>query len=193
MQITVSLKQSIIAGVIASLIVIYFLDPILTFLARILLSVSSIAFKSYLDRLYCEIATSDPNIPFFFLLMLCGFGTGSITVIFLSYVFKSKIKESTQLIEKAGSVKRFYALILVASFGLILLTVDCYIRLKISSTFRQHMTVIAPTISEQEYKEFFSSFALIENKADYDALTNSLEEVAQKNGLKLPKNKLYYF
>ena len=67
MQIDKGQRKAIAASVIATLIVLYFINPIFSFLGRSLLSISEFAFRSYLDRLYSEIASGDPNYGFLFL------------------------------------------------------------------------------------------------------------------------------
>jgi len=52
--------------------------------------------------------------------------------------------------------------------------------------FKQRLTIIAPKISEQQYKEFMASWASMRTVEDIIALTKKLNDVAAANNIKLP-------
>jgi MFS family permease len=182
--------RAIIAGILASLIVIYFLDPILSFLGRLTLYVAGALFATYLDRLYAEVAISEPNFGFFFLAGAAGTSLGcAIGFILGASVLKKRV---TSIASPPVKYVWLIAIILVViSVPLLAVTVDSYIRLKTTSTFNQRLAVIAPQISDQQRKEFLARFASMESKADFEAVMHTMDEVAVKNKVKLPKNRLY--
>ena len=47
--------------------------------------------------------------------------------------------------------------------------------------------ILAPYMSDQQYKQFKSEFYLIQNKQDYDSLLASLKEIASQENIHLPK------
>ena len=91
-------------------------------------------------------------------------------------------------------MKRVAVPLLAAStviLGGLFLAVDSYVRLRTTSTFRQHLAVIGPVITDQEMKQLLSSWASMRNRNDYDALVNEMHRIAQVNKITLPENKLY--
>ena len=50
-----------------------------------------------------------------------------------------------------------------------------------------NIEIVSPYISDIEYKQFKSSFHLIENKEDYDNLYSQLERVAASYSIQLKK------
>lgn len=185
-------RKAIIASILASLIVLYFLDPILSFLARLTLRIASVLFLAYLDRLYAEVAISDPNFGFYLLNCATGISIG-FTIGFISGAIGLFEKRITSTFTVNRSLW-LGAIVLVAVSVLLLAgTVDSYIRLKTSSTFYQRLAVIAPHITDQQRKEFLARFASMESKANFEAVMRTMDEIALKNNVKLPKNKLYPF
>jgi hypothetical protein len=182
-------RRAIIGSILASLIVIYFLDPILSFLGRLTLRVAGDLFTAYLDRLYAEVAVSELNFGFLFFAWIASIFLGCTIGFILS---KSGIFKKRKSSTPPARLSRFIAIVLcIISVLLLALTVDSYIRLKTASTFNQRLTVITPLISDQERKEFLAGFASMESKGDFEAVMRSMDKVAEKNNIKLPKNRLY--
>lgn len=97
MAIEKNLKIGIFAGLISAIIFIYFLNPILSFIGKIILGVSSRIYKSYIDRIFERLALgSEYNHSFFlsslFLLLLISAGIG-----FMYYVFSDMKSIKKQL------------------------------------------------------------------------------------------------
>lgn len=47
--------------------------------------------------------------------------------------------------------------------------------------------IVAPYISDYQYKQFKSDFYLIKNKQDYDSLLTALKAIASQENITLPK------
>jgi len=56
----------------------------------------------------------------------------------------------------------------------------------LSKSFQQRLTVLAPAITDKEYKLFDAKWANMRSKADYDALNAVIEERAKQSGITLP-------
>lgn len=78
--------------------------------------------------------------------------------------------------------------ILCFSFALICLLYgrQVFIREKVVSAVNG-MEILAPYISDQQYKHLKSDFHLIQNKQDYDSLLRTLDNIAFNNNVELPK------
>lgn len=57
---------------------------------------------------------------------------------------------------------------------------------QISASFNQRLTVLAPAISDVEYKTLKARWASMKSKADYDALVSLMDNRAAELGVKLP-------
>ena len=100
---------------------------------------------------------------------------------------KESRKKSVRDLALAAGLSVFFSVFLLFA------AVDDYIRLKTSSTFRQHLNVLSPYISDQDYKKLISKFASMRSKEDYDDLNKKILELAKQNSIILPENKLYPF
>jgi hypothetical protein len=58
--------------------------------------------------------------------------------------------------------------------------------LQLNTSFNQRLTVLAPRISEQEYKEILASWAGMRNRADYQAVVQRVDSDAAAKGVVLP-------
>jgi len=184
--------RAIAAGIIASLIVFYFLNPILSFLGRLTLKVAAIGFHSYADRIYAEIATGEPNFGFMFLSFVSGIVLGAWA--YLLGVFVGGFRRQG---ERRPPGRRYRIVVpllllvvtLVAFAGL----VDSYIRLKSVSSFQQRLAVLTPHLSDQQRKEFVARFASMRRRVDFESIMRDLDAIASQKKVSLPENKLYPF
>jgi len=71
-------------------------------------------------------------------------------------------------------------LVVTAKFAILQGTVE------IDSSFTQRLTVLAPAISDTEYKTLRARWAGMQGKADYDALVTEMDRRATQLGVKLP-------
>jgi hypothetical protein len=189
--ILVTWRRAIIASILAGLIILYFLDPILSFLGRLTLRIAGALFSAYLDGLYAGVAISEPNFGFYLLLCATGFSLGITSGFILQGLGVIEKRISSTLLPER--VRRVAILSAIISILLLVATVDSYIRLKTISTFNQRLSVITPLITDQQRKEFLARFASMESKADFEAVMRTMDEVAVKNNVKVPKNRLYPF
>lgn len=99
---------------------------------------------------------------------------------------EAEIKESER---KKKRVKRIHILfslslfigVLTASFMIML---QIYVS-SISSKTLKRIDIVAPYISDQEYKQLKSDFFMIENKSDYDNLQKNINAIFEVNQLDL--------
>jgi len=57
----------------------------------------------------------------------------------------------------------------------------------LSVNFKQRMGIIAPYIDDEKEEELWSKWYLMESKIDYINLNYELENIAEKNNVKLKK------
>ena len=64
-------------------------------------------------------------------------------------------------------------------------------QLRVVTSFQQHMTAIAPFITDQQAKQFRSRWTQMRTKGDYDVIYRDLQKIADSNGIRLPPNYIY--
>ena len=208
---------AIITSIIASFIFLYILQPTLGYLGGIFVSVFSSISSKYESDIYRKIAhleITDYAFMIFSLLVI-------ILFLFTLWVLLAPIVEpliyrtfpnlsderpddngedSQSLSERSDDnteKSRFLGRILeplwaaiTCIFCLLFLSTRIY-QLMLITGFKRHMMIVAPYIDEQKEEEIFSSWALMDSRADYDSIYVILETIAADNSIELPANAIY--
>lgn len=188
--------KSIVIGILSSVLFLYFFQPVLDFIGSSFLHLLSMTNSKYSDDFYSKIAHLELiDFSFYWLAILFGgmaMVCGSISIKgFLGMLSK---KEST--LRKNGAKSRgqrvgFYGLnIFIALFMILFLSTKIY-QLKLITSFKQHMRIIAPYIEEQVEEELISEWSIMNSADDYEKIYIRLNKTATDNGLELPENKIY--
>lgn len=197
-------KSGIISGIVASAIFLYFLQPLLELASRVFFRASNFIGSAYVDRIYAQAAHLETQ-DFSFTIFIIYFGgmaaiilSISIRLILKSLITKSNKNENDKDSEKTKtpSPSRLVsaglggALLCVSLFLFSLIAAD-FTQLSTISSFKQHMRIIAPYVDEQKEEELLSQWSLMENQDDYNNLYLIVHAIAEKDGLKLPENRIY--
>ena len=185
-----SIRKGVLASVIASLVILLFVQPILTGLGRLLLWTTNSLWQRLSDQLYISAALGHRN---------------DVDVIILAFVLLPLIIiPSLVLIRRIGRhsaskstttrtpQKRTGALVVLiySAFGVLLsisIVVSSFVDLQLNTSFRQRLTVLAPTLSEAEIRQLEASWAAMRSQVDYEAIVTRMEVIAQTRGVVLPK------
>jgi hypothetical protein len=202
-KVSPAMRAGILSGLVASMLFIYFIDPILSLVGRFVLHFASKLHLLYLDRLYSELATGDIDHAYLLHNLIIVLAIGFITGLWTSVIYIYKHKKTTEE-EKSDSEKDltsysigkvvaafFFSLIIVVV--LLLDLVDSHIRLKTSTSYNQYLTIVSPHINDIEFKTLKAQYASMKSKKDYDNLLEHINSIAKANGITLPDNKLYPF
>jgi hypothetical protein len=193
---------------VALLLIIHFIEPILSFVSHSALGLMSYISQSYLDRLYAESATGEPAYAYY--IFIAPFFLASLGCIeFTSRIIKKtggilkpeKTREIVNVEAKAKSLEvlRAQIVFLAVTLNLVILllttglAVDGFVRLKIISTFKQHVTILEGYLPDADTKLLKAQFASMRSQGDYDAICDSINRLATQHSITLPKNKLYSF
>jgi hypothetical protein len=191
-------RKAIKLGVLASAIftaLLFFAQRIAGLIWSLVLTVGGHLHQGYVDRIYRNAAFDDRyfqgNIMIFLLLVL-------ILMIFV--VVGGSLLLVTEILgtlsptadsASPGRLERWVGmLIAVAMIPIFIITpVELSIAkgiATIGASFNQRITVLAPAISDAEYKTFKARWASMKNKADYDALVSAMDNRANQVGVQLP-------
>jgi len=193
-----NLKFGIISSVVATFLFIYLLDPLLRFVTFLLFKTLGSLARGYTDRLFEQAALLTAPDPSLFLLSMVGGFTAGISTTLLIF-FLLMYPPSDRLQERLRNFRFPKAFIRWSGIVLALLLIvtpviflhSTMFQLRITSSFTQHLVLLAPYISDQEAKLLRSRWTQMKSEQDFDALYRDLNKIAKTNGVVLPENKVY--
>lgn len=196
-----NVKIGIVTSIIATILFIYFIDPILTLFGRTLLQLASRIYSSYVDHLFEKAAlctTMDQAYVLLNLVMglISGSSVGICAGIIIAKIMKKKGLPPSEL-PKIVKLTTFKAVTLGLSAVLFVNLLsfftlwDGWFQLKTISSFQQHMKAVAPYLEEREEKQLWSKWTQMRSRQDYDAIYVRLKTVANAHDLRLPENRVY--
>jgi len=189
-------STSIIVGLLTTIVFLYVLQPLLEFVATIVVFIASYVSTAYIDLLFIQIAhleIMDFGFLFYILLfsLIIGVSLGLLSSKWRSSRSKGEtgeeLKESSVLRKKIISTIFLTVIIL---FCLVQLSTKAY-QLSLISSFKQHVQIIAPYIDEQKEELILSEWSLMKSSSDYDTIYFKLNNIAKINNVKLPENRVY--
>ena len=180
------LRKEILVGVIAAIIMTIFFEPIIRWLWEIITYLGLRTYSGFIDSIYRSAALGHRNhvdALIFFLIL----GLGTTIPIILRIGQKNLMSRLIQILspkfEKVVDVVLFSGLIITASF----LIINTFADLQLTTSFEQRLTVLAPALSEQEYKQIKAEWASMEGRDDFEAINLQMENLAKERNLELPK------
>ena len=178
------LRTGIVGSVIGALIM-FFNGPILNFLWRLILSVGGALHQGYVDKIYRNAARTGGN-PYGEATLLILVVVFIIVGLFWQLEF-AKARASTVL-GVFTTLMEFVTMLLlqVVFLAVLLQTVISRGTSEIAESFTQRLTVLAPAITDSEYKILKARWANMQGKADYDALVGQMDKRAAEVNVKLP-------
>jgi hypothetical protein len=180
------LRERITSGLIVWVLVTIFIQPILSFTWKAIVVVGGFVHQGYVDRIYRSAALGDRD----------AYGLLILATFFLTILITSTLLNVRDMTE--GNIpKSFRITVLAASITAKILAVSSILLIFFAFTittgtkliivsFTQRLTVLAPAISDAEYKTLKARWASMQGKADYDALVVAMDKRAAELGVKLP-------
>lgn len=180
------MKVGIIGGLISSLLVTLFIQPVLSFLWRAILATGGFLHRGYIDRIYRGAAILSSN-PYGATTLQAVVIAGLLVVMFW---LLSQITET----DPFGRQSRLFKVTNVAArTTLFMAPLVLLIRIavlkgteEIADSFTQRLSVLAPAISDNEYKTLKARWASMHGKGDYEAIVSSMDRRATELGVTLP-------
>ncbi|WP_172562918.1 hypothetical protein [Vibrio furnissii] len=191
-----SVRKSLIVSVVASVLVIIFVQPLIDGVGSLLtwgLS-HSVGFMS--DSIYKDAALGMRE-KYSFLMILFLFQGVFIFVlnafrrVFFPELLEKKSIETMSEKEISTKVKRAKVGVFFVGLTLALLTSWLlalqYVGFQMNASFQQRTTILAPYISDGEMKKLKSDWGLMENRQDYIEINANIDNLASENSIKLPR------
>ena len=182
---SLELKVGMVGGLISSVLVLIFIQPIKYFVWTAVLYFGEYVQAGYVDRIYRGAALGDRNIvghlSALVILMVMLFVAGGFLGVgrHLRQDLVGKLFRVFVRIVQVSSIFIPAAMIVVISIsgGV----------MEITASFNQRLAVIAPAISDKETKEWKAKLAMMHGQNDYRALVSAMEKRAKELQIELPK------
>ncbi|MDP2682751.1 MAG: hypothetical protein Q8P28_08110 [Deltaproteobacteria bacterium] len=194
------MKIGIISSVVATILFIYLLDPLLRLITFLLFNVFSSVAQAYTDRLFAQAALlSGPDPSFALLSFLAGISSGILSSFAFTLLFfwnRPEPPKKRQLLTRSQRWLLRWggaAISLLLVGAMILMVFSTMFQLRITTSFTQHLATVAPYITDQDAKVLKSRWTRMRSESDFRALYHDLNQIAEKNELTLPENKVYSF
>jgi len=164
------IKIGVISGVITSVLIIYFIDPFISFVGEIIIGIYENINSAYLDQLYSEIAkgkTVSNSLLLSFLLLAAAM-----------QIMLTLPANGQHNILKVGVVTLFFITAIFSAF-------DGKIRGDAKLEFDQSLAIISPNIEQSKIIKLKADFAQVNSKSSYDDVIEEIRAIANKSGVKL--------
>jgi len=195
-----NIKIGVISSLIASIVFLYLLDPLLRLATYVLTHAFGALSASYMDWLFEEAALlSGPDASLIllssYIALMCGVITGLNTMLLFRNIKKSDVNDRAPRRKFSPFWRRIFYVggnILVI-IGAMISIHSTMFQKRITTSFHQHLTTIAPYVSDQEIKQLSSRWTQMTCEQDYQIIYADLKRIAATNSVRLPRNRMFSF
>lgn len=200
-------RNSLLAGIIGTILFIYFLQPILEFVGNSIVIFYKSFSQSLYNRVFEEMAIGKPDYDFTIILLFNGIVLSFALGAFIATVIPRKIKKEKEEIkgkkkkqqeEQIEPKKRKNSTLKKVFFGVFFLstlffTSLSYIKHTYIQSFEQKIRIITPYTDTLNKNMLISDFSRMKNYDDYQKIINEIEKIAEKNNIELPNTTTHWF
>ncbi|WP_036549764.1 hypothetical protein [Nitrincola lacisaponensis] len=188
-----NIRKSIYASVIASLLVILFIQPILNYSAQFFIWTGDVIYNGFSKRLYEEAALGLREKYSFIIssyLLSIPIVFCIIVIFTILYVNRKRNGES----DRGNRNFIFRKIYVTIAVNLVILFICTFYIMsmnfagfQMNASFNQRMMAIKPYVSDREYDELRSLWARMRSRDDYIAINNNIDNVADKENIFIPE------
>src|SRR6266404_7598212 len=181
MKIDQNVRVGVISSIAATILFLYFLNPIFTFIGRVIFRLGGTLYATYIDKLFAQAALATTTVEFTMYSILSSFvAVGCIIGALEFWQLARRIDATLDPKDDEAkpdlpppSTRRLRVLSAVAVVMAVLIfwfEWNAWFQLRIITSFNQHLTIVQPYISQQEAAMLRSRFARMRNEQDYRAI-----------------------
>jgi hypothetical protein len=205
-----SLRIGVVSSVVASLIIIIFVQPLFNFIWPLLQEWRSSLKDSYINSLYTHAAFGERNwivtelylyanafiIPFLFLLnsrlknRVNKLENRTQEDDGDDHLAEQKFDPGKRIKRLKINIKIQFALIIVLSFFIFHNVFKAYVDIQLNTSFKQRLNAISHKLNVEQEEELISLWARMQTREDYLMINDIIEKTAIINDLELPKELL---
>jgi hypothetical protein len=204
-------RKAIIISVISTIICIYFVEPVISFLGNLGLYIVKAISDTLYNRLFEEIALGKPDYAFTLVVSMFALLTTPILFVAIGLWTRKRRSEDNvdldvateeavespreqQTIEKGRNRFLLLRLLLVIVFLLGLgQMILGDIKIKTIQTFEQRIRILTPYMTQDEKDRIISDFARMKTFGDFDKIDKRLNQIADTSKIELPKTRNHIF
>lgn len=165
------LKIGILGGIVSSVLVIIFIQPILNFIWESTLAFGEAIQAGYIEKIYINIGIPDKDIA-------GNLSLGGVTFIFMVIGYKYFIRAFGGIHrQKYGNTFLSITGILMSIVFMMMFSMSVGIS-KLHSSVERKLVILSPEITDNELKMWHASLAKIKSKKDFDSLNKELDNRA---------------
>ena len=179
---------NVVASVVASVLVIAFVQPFLSLFWDALTGTGSSLLNGLVDRMYQNASLGNRNWVAAVAATIALFLP--INLIIVRIYFKMRLRRRTQRIPKPSKVPYW----LNAAIALVLMLISATIPaayvftdLQLNASFDQRLTVLAPHITDMQAKQLRARWAQMKSRADHRSIRTEMEGYASVANIRLPE------
>ena len=197
-------RNSLLAGIIGTILFMYFLQPILEFIGNSIVVFYRWFSQSLYNRVFEEMAIGKPDYDFIIMLFINGIIVGIAFGAFMSALFPRKRKtektekKKKQQEEKTEPVKRKNSILKKVFLGIFFLSILfftslSYVKHMHIQSFEQKLRIITPYTETLKKDKLISDFSRMKTCDDYQKIMNDIQTIADKNNIELPNTIMHWF
>jgi putative flippase GtrA len=191
------ISNSIVAGIIASILFTFLLKPIIVFGRSFAQQRGLQVYSSLSDRIYSGAALGYRyEVERLSLAMFVGLAWGLVFgVVFLFVLNRQGARDFLRQLAHArvgrwaGSLLRVTLVVILLAYTIefTLEATFVFASTELNASFQQRLNILGPYLSNTEKTTLISKWASMENETDYRQINTQLEEYASANNVKLPR------
>lgn len=184
-------KKSVIASVVASVIVIIFINPILSAAWKLISWFGMNCYSGLNNSIYTNAALGQRDWVIVLILnmalgIMFGLMTGRAIATLSRKSRENRAGEITSTSKKImKQILHITVYIIAVLSGLFILTLT-RADLQLNTSFQQRLTVLAPITTDLELKQLRASWAMMQSRKDYETIVTKIEAIATSHGVVLP-------
>lgn len=181
----IELRKNLIVSLITSILVLIFIEPLLKWAANAIMWLGTNISASFTKSVYTSAALGfREKYSFIALIFILSALSGIVAGITTARVLPWK-SESTDLQAKRRKVFSIFSVV-VFFVSVIFIMAANFIELQLNASFNQRITVLSAKVHEQRIKELKAAWASMENRSDYEYITEQMNKLALEEKIKLP-------
>jgi hypothetical protein len=175
---------SVITSIVASILFGLFFQPIVNGISNVIVNTIGVFYTGYVDKLYYDAVQSPTDFMIF------------VTFFFITAAAPASLVGGMALgvlVQRTtGQTQRWIRRMILTAMPITLIAVFIAasgpaVSTKANSAFQRRLMALTPVITEDERKQILGTWALVNSKADYLKINDTLEELGKKHGITLPK------
>lgn len=186
------IRKGVLASIIASILVLIFIQPVLRLVWALVLGLGGKFLDKYIDSIYRSSAFGHRNHVDVMLLLFLFAASSGLFMGFTSVITHRIIdSRSVPAHPKKRNLMLMSVLMLVGTPIFLVASLSVSIRsladLQYNTSFQQRLKVLAPKITDAQFKELEADWASMKSRQDYLSIKVRMEAIAQENRITLPE------